>query len=150
MTDDPHGSSLHVEDRHCLERLCEAVRGLVSLGKTGQDIIAIGEAVDAIECLMEGRNVDVDVGLETGFRRGDDSFEEGLFVCFRINEAEIVLDELHTTYSSDVGSDHFTVGYTGRSSDSRFDIDGVERWLEQLREVQAYDDATLAASRDHA
>jgi hypothetical protein len=75
--------------------------------------------------------------------------EEGLFMCFRINDAEIILDELNTTYSSDAGSDHFTRVYASLGPAGGFDDVGVEEWLAKLLEVQQSDDAQLDTERDH-
>ena len=149
MTDDQDGWSLQDEDRWLLERLNKALCDLVPLARTGQDLIGIGEAVDGIECLLEGGNIEISVGLDVGFRRGTGSDEGGLFVCFHISEDEIILNELHTTYSSDIGSDHFNNGYATLDPNGHFDGDGIERWLEQLDEVKSYEDAKLDVSRDH-
>ena len=105
--------------------------------------------LDAIECLISGDDVDTNVGLDVGFRRGDNGFEEGLFVCFRVNDEEISLKELHTTYSQDVGSDHFTVDCARLHPAGHFSEQGVEQWLEQLQEIRVQDDAALTVSRDH-
>jgi hypothetical protein len=110
----------------------------------------VGEAWDAIEAIVDGRQVDVNIGLSVGFRRGDQKFEEGLFMCLRINDEGIVLDELNTSYSADVGSDHFTRAYSTLSPDSGLDASAVENWLEKLVEVQGFDDAQLSTERDHA
>jgi hypothetical protein len=150
MTDDQHGWSLQEEDRWVLERLCAAVRGLVPMARTGQDLIAIGEVVHAMECLLAGGNIDVSVGLDVGFRRGNESFEEGLFICFHISEVEITLSELRTTYSTNIGSDHSSTGCAALYPNGHFNAYDVGQWLEQLEEVKSYGDAKLDVSRDHA
>ena len=108
MTDDEdirEGWSLRDEDHGLLSRIAEALGRLTPLARCGSDLIALGEAWDGIEQILQGRAVEVNVGLSIGFRR-DHDFEEALFMCFRINNEEVILDELNTTYSSDVGSDH--------------------------------------------
>jgi hypothetical protein len=146
------GWSLRDEDHGLLSRIAQALRCLAPLARHGNDLIALGEAWDAIEQIIGGRTVDVNVGLSIGFRRGDRDeeglFEEGLFMCFRINNEEIILDELNTSYSSDTGSDHFTRVYASRGPDRSFDDVGVEEWL-ALEEVQGFDDAQLDTERDH-
>lgn len=154
MTEDgaaPPQWSLCQKDHELLRLLAEVLWRLRTLARRGHDLIAIGEALQAIECLREGEGeeVEVDVGFEIGFRRGDRAFEEGLFVCFRINDEEIILDELHTTYSSDEGSDHFTVAHARLSPHGRFDESGVNKWLEAFRWMVAQDDVVLLANRDH-
>jgi hypothetical protein len=149
MMTDANGCRLAEQDRGVLEALRRAIHSLLSLARTGIDVIAIGETVDAIENLMNGSDGEVNVGLETRFRRGEDGFEEGLFVCLRINDEEIVLDELHTTYSKEVGSDHFTVGHPTLHPRCHFDEHCVAKWIEQLQDASAWDEATLTVSRDH-
>jgi hypothetical protein len=137
------------ENRGVLEDLRQTVQSLLPLARTGHDVIAVGETIDAIESILSGSDIDVSVGLETGFRRGNDHFEEGLFVWLHINDGEIVLDELHTSYSKEVGSDHFTITYAMLHLRGPFDEEGVATWIAQLQEVSAWDDATLTVSRDH-
>ena len=152
MTDvptNPASWSLGDDDRELLNRLTEAIRSLVDLTQSGRDLIGVGEALDAIECLLEGSDIEVNVGLDTGFRRGDKNFEEGLFICFRINCDEIVLDELHTSYTAEIGGDHFTVTYAHLDPQGKFDEDGVQRWLDQFSVILAEEDARLMVSRDH-
>lgn len=152
MTDDDTNStpwSFSEEDHGLLELITKVLWQLRWLARRGHDLIAIGEALQAIECLREGEEVGVNVGLDVGYRRGDRSFEEGLFVCFRINSEEIILDELHSSYSSDVGSDHFTETYATLSPCGGFDNVGVDRWLAAFRSMIAEADAALETSRDH-
>jgi hypothetical protein len=136
-------------DQGHLTHLTKALRDLAPLARCANDLIALGEAWGAIEQILDGRVVDVNVGLSVGFRRGDHDSEEGLFICFRINEAEIILDELNTTFSSEVGSDHFTRVYASLGPAGGFDDVGVEEWLAKLEEVQRSDDAQLDTERDH-
>jgi hypothetical protein len=105
------GWSLRDEDHGHLSSLTKALRDLAPVARCSNDLIALGEAWGAIEQILDGRTIDVNVGLSIGFQRGDCDFAEGLFMCMRINDEEIILDELNTTYSSDVGSDHFTRVY---------------------------------------
>jgi len=70
-------------------------------------------------------------------------------MCFRINNEHIVLDELNTTYSSDIGSDHFTNVYASLGPDGGFAAVGVEEWLAKLEEVRGFGDTQLSTERDH-
>jgi hypothetical protein len=122
---------------------------LIHLAKTGDDLIALGEALDAIERVLQEEAIEVNVGLSVGFRRGDEDLEEGLFVCFRINWEEIILGELNTTYSRAVGSDRYSRAYAELRPGERFDEVGFEDWLTLLEEVLTDDDARLQTERDH-
>jgi hypothetical protein len=165
--EDGAGWSLRNEDRGLLNRVAQALPGLAPLAQCGNDLIALGEAWDAIEQIIESRTIEVDVELSVGFRRCDERvrsrgsadqtcasldkirLEEGLFMGLRVNNEEIILDELNTTYSSDVGSDHFTRVYASLGPSGGFDSVGVEEWLVKLEEVQSFDDAELSTERDH-
>lgn len=152
MTDDqeaPDGWTLKDKDRRILGALSEAIRSLVRLARGGSTLIALGEAWDGIERILEGEPIDVNVGISVGFRRGDNDFQEGYFVCLRINDEGIVLDQQNTSYSSDDGSDHFTVEHAVLGPDGRFDQISVGRWIDLLDEVRAADDAKLTTQRDH-
>lgn len=153
MTDDEvrEGWNVSPEDLGLLIRLSRALRNLAPLAQRGSDLIALGEAWAAIEQIIDGGTVDVNVGVTVGFRRGDREFSEGLFMGLRINEYEIVLDQLNTSYSSGIGggSDHYTEKYTELSPGGSFDAWEVERWLEKLAEVQRFDDVKLGTERDH-
>jgi hypothetical protein len=82
LTDDGEvreGWSLRDEDHGLLDRIAQALRCLAPLAQHGNDLIALGESWNAIEQIIDGRTVDVNVGLSIGFRRGDRDFEEGLY-----------------------------------------------------------------------
>jgi hypothetical protein len=91
----------------------------------------------------------VNVLVSVGFRRGNEQFEEGLFMDLRINNEEIILDELITSYSSAVGSDNLTNVYASLKPSGGFDAVGVEDWLAKLDEVKGFDGARLDTERDH-
>ena len=73
-------------------RLTKALRDLAPRARCGDDLIALGEAWSAIQQILDGCAIDVNVGLSVSR-----DFEEGLFMCFRINDEVIILDELNTT-----------------------------------------------------
>jgi hypothetical protein len=132
-----------------LIRITEVLKSFAPLAQHGADPIALGEAWSAVEDILEGRSVDVNVGLEVGIRRGDSEFKEGLFLGFRINDEAIILDELNTTYSSDVSSDHYTYVYASRERSGGLDGIRVETWIAKLEEVKRFDDVQLSTHRDH-
>ena len=140
---------LNNDDWDLLRNLQDSIYSLTSLAKSGAHLIAIGEVIEAIESLLNEDQIDINVGLDIGFRRGDRDFEEGLFVCLRINSEEIILNELNTTYSSDIGSDSYTVDYVHLVPGSHLNHIDLTRWLEKLSEIQSFDDAKLTVSRDH-
>jgi hypothetical protein len=139
---------IRIEDVAPLEHLLEAIRSLAPLASRGNDLIALGEVCGAIENILESKIVDVNVGLTVGFRHGDTEFMEGIFTCIRVNANEIVLDELHTTYSSDVGSDHFTRFYTSLEPGGGFDEAEIGDWISKLEELCAWEEAGLSVERN--
>ena len=139
---------IRVEDVATLELLLEAIRSLSPLARRGNDLIALGEVCGAIENILESKIVDVNVGLTVGFRHGDTEFMEGIFTCIRVNANEIVLDELHTTYSSDVGSDQFTRFYTSLEPGGGFDEAEIGDWISKLEELCAWEEAGLSVERN--
>jgi hypothetical protein len=145
----PEKWKIEGEDLGILIRLAQKLRGLAPLTQSGSDLIGLGEALNAIEQIIEGVPVDVNVHVSLGFRRGDEKFKEGLFVCFRVNDEEIVLDELHTRNEEKIGGDHFTNVYAARGPDGSFNACAVEDWIVQLEEVQKFHDARLEVERDH-
>lgn len=147
--EESEGWALTDEDRNVLKRLNDAVFGLKFLARGGTELIALGEVLKAIEQISVGEEVDEDVELSVGFRRGDQDFEEGLYINLRINDNEIILDELNTTYSSDVGSDHFTRDFATLRPQGNFNDWGVNEWLDMLKGVLSADETELNVSRNH-
>ena len=140
---------LRDDDRDLLRELVSRIAKLAPLACSGLHFIAIGEVWDAIENIIEGGSVEINTELTVGFRSGDSEFKEGLFVSIRVNSDEIVLDELNTTYSREVGSDHFTREYARFTVDGGFDGSGLWDWCNQLEEITSFDDCRLSVSRDH-
>jgi len=142
------GWFLAEDTRELLVRVREAVAGLAPLATSGAALIALGEVWEAIEAVIRDERIYVSVTLSVGFRRADEFCQDGLFMCLRVDSDSIVLDELNTTYSSDVGSDHFTVDYSTLSGERAFDSWEVQKWLAKLAEVLSFDDAQLQTYRD--
>ena len=134
---EPAGWSLTEDDRDLLHSLAYALRRLTDLAVTGADLIAIGEALQAVEILLEGGRPEVDVGLDIGYRAGDAGFSEGVFAGFRINARVVVLDVTRTTGASDIGSDSSTTRYAVLRPRGRFDEEGVQRWSNELDAILA-------------
>jgi hypothetical protein len=57
---------------------------------------------------------------------------------------------LHTTYSSESGSDHFTIVHASLGPGGGFDESGIMDWIFKVEELQKFDDAKLSVERDHA
>jgi hypothetical protein len=136
-------------DIELLERLAEAVRSFAPFAQTGNDLIAVGEACDALEKLLESEAADVKVGLTFGIRRGDPGVEEGHSVSIRIDGDETILDETNTTFSSDSGSDHNTIVCASLEPGGGFDESAVGDWISKVEALRT-DDAKLSVERDHA
>ena len=132
-----------------LIRLGQVVRRLASKAERSSDLIALGEMWEAVEQIIEGQIVEVDVGFSVGFRRGSDKFAEGLFMCCHVDNQEIRLDELNTTYSRDVGSDHSSSVHVHLTHDGGWNGEGFDKWLDKLNEVLSSDDARLETEQNH-
>jgi len=146
---DPEKWELTDDDHMVLGAITGAVRGLISAANGGDDLIAIGEALEAIRCIHEGEGVEVNVGLTMGGRVGDENGEDGTFVGLRINCEEIILDEMTTTYRPEVGSDNSSSRFAELGQDGGFPGDLVDEWIERLHAVSAQEWADLTTERDH-
>ena len=133
--------------RDLLDAIARGLWELPRLARSGGNLIAIGEALEALEALGEGGEIEVAIDLDVGFRRGDRTFQEGQFICFQITEDEIVLNELHTSYTTETGSDWFTETYATLLTHRYFDDEAIHRRLEALDHTLAEGDATLRATR---
>lgn len=140
---------LDEETVELLGRLVAAIHTIKSLAITGKDLIGLGEAIEAIDSIIEGDEIEVNVGLSVGFRVREGDFEEGIFMCLRINEYKLNLDELTTTYSRAVGSDHSTIDYVYLTPNSVLDELELNKWLSKLDEIKSFPEARLSVSRDH-
>lgn len=143
---------LNNRDKAMVGDLITAVRKLVPLAHSGNDLAAIGEAWDSLEMVLEDPEYEFAyiLNISVGFRRGDRDFSEGLFLNLRINDdGKIILDELNTSYSSDIGSNHFIVEHTFMDQTTGFDSFEFGRWLEMFEDILGEDDVRLSTSRDH-
>jgi len=149
MTNSNNGWDLDDEAIESLGCLAAAIHSLKSLAITGKDLIGLGEAIEAIGSIIEGDEIEFNVGLSVGFRVRDGDFEEGIFMCLRINEYKLNLDELSTTYSRAIGSDHSTIDYVYLTPNSALDEFELNNWLNKLDEIKSFPEARLSVSRDH-
>lgn len=142
-------SNQSTDDKDILARLMAAVHAMSSHATMGRTLIAAGEVWDALESIQDGESVEINTELTLGVRRGDREFEEGLFLSIRVNEEEIVLDRMITTYSREVGSDHETETIARLIPGESFDGEAMEDWLEMIEELLLDPESALSASRDH-
>ena len=150
MTDpEPVGWTLTENDQGLLYHLAYALRRFTAFAEAGQDLIAIGEAIQAIELLLEGQLPEVIIRLDIGYRAGDADAAEGFFTGFRVDKHEIILDVTRTTYSSGIGSDWGTERCAVLRPRGGFPEEGVHRWTDALEAVLASGNPKLQASRDH-
>lgn len=139
------------KDAEVLHGLMEAVRAMVGRGRyQGQDLIAAGEALDALDRILEGEPIDVNVELTAGFTAGDRDFSEGRFLHLRVNENCISLDRSRTEYSADTGGDHHSERVVELFPQGRFPRGAVEDWLRELDAVLQEKRVRLTVARDHA
>lgn len=143
------GWNLNKADRAQLELLRNEIRALRMMARSGSDLIAVGEAWDAIETILVDEAVEVNVGLTIGFRRGDHIGSEGSFIGIRINYDDILLDELSTAFESGVGSDHNCVQFARLTECGAFDTVGIDSWIMALRNMTNNAGARLTTQRDH-
>lgn len=152
MTDteeEAEGWTLNDADRRVLKELCYEIRMLTTFARSGYDLIGIGEAWHAMESILEGDDIEVNVGISLGVRDGDETFQEGRSVDFRIDWEGIVLDELNTSYEAGVGSDRYTVPHATLGPSGDFDSSAVAEWIEVLDEMRRDGAAKLNVWRDH-
>jgi hypothetical protein len=144
--------------------LQELVWRLVPLAQSGNDLIGLGEVLDAISSFNDSADedddpdadenpkvheVDINVGLDVGFRAGDENVAEGVFCGVRVSDEGIEFDLTQTFYSRSVGSDHST----NRLAFIRWDgdIEGEPfSWFRRVEQVLSQKGCALTVSRDHA
>jgi len=114
--------SLAKHNRELLLRIRSTVHDLAPLAASGNSLIALGEVWEAIDAIINNAPIVTSVTLMIGFRHADEEqCEEGLFMCLRIDEDGLVLDELNTTYCPESGSDHYTVDHGRQSGQQALD-----------------------------
>lgn len=155
VSDDEDGeirTCLTEEDRDCLNGLSNTLRMLGHRATSGNDLAGIGEAWYEVDQILddESHEIGVNLSITIGYRRGTTDFAEGRYACLTMNwEDGIVLDELVTSYSSDIGSDHSTTAYAHLTGDGGYDAEAVRAWIGLLSDLCAEDDVQIFVNRDH-
>ncbi len=137
-------------DSEALWALINAIQPLNRLAKSDNDLQGLREVNAALRSIaIADEVIDVNVALSVGFRSRDQDTEEGNYMSLRLNDAELTLDELSTTYSKKIGSDHETIVYIAASPHSELDFSDVQNWIEKLEMIAEFPESILAVSRDH-
>ena len=141
------------DDAVVLDRLMMAIRNMVfetwyrNEGR-GEDLIGAGEALDALERIGQGEEIEVNVEVTVGFG-ADENFSEGVYLSLHVCEDYISLDRTQTTYSADVGGDHHSERVACLYPEGQFSESGVEEWLGAVGAVLREERARLTVSRHH-
>lgn len=139
--------SLDDNDRAVLRRLITDLRRLLALARSNDEIIAVGEALEAVEKIRDGGGVEGDLTLSVGVRDGNESFNEGWFVRMGLSPDAIALDKLSTTYTVEMGLDRHITAYAVLKPTGGFDGDGVGQWLSELNELRRWSTAEIRSER---
>ncbi|MFZ1105354.1 MAG: hypothetical protein WAN86_21295 [Hyphomicrobiaceae bacterium] len=139
--------SLDDNDRAVLRRLLTDLRRLLSLAKASDEIMAVGEVVEAVEKVRDGEGVEGVITLSVGVQDGNESFSEGWFVRLGLSPDAIVLDKLNTTYSVEMGLARHATSYAVLGPGGGFDGAGVAAWLAELNELRRWSTAEIHSER---
>jgi hypothetical protein len=139
--------SLDDNDRAVLRRLITDLRRLLSLAKANDEIMAVGEVVEAVEKVRDGEGVEGVITLSVGVQDGNESFSEGWFVRLGLSPDAIVLDKLNTTYSVEMGLDRHATSYAVLRPGGGFDDAGVAAWLAELNGLRRWSTAEIHSER---
>jgi hypothetical protein len=139
--------SLGENDLALLRRLITDLRRLLSLATSNDEIMAVGETVEAVERVRDGEGVEEILTLSVGVRDGNESFSEGWFVRLGLSPDAIILDKLNTTYTAEIGHDRHTTSYAVLKSTGGFDDAGVLAWLTELNELRRWSTAEIQSER---
>ena len=148
---DPGGSwQLTEDDRGLLDTLRGVVRGLATTASSAYDLIAVGEAWQALDAILDGEPVEVNVELTLGFPRVSDDSGYATDFSLRVNDEEVRLSQMTTTWDKQIGSDHTGLDHAVMTPAGGFDAYGAEQWLDQFAAIKSSDGVILSTSRDHA
>jgi len=139
--------SLLDNDLALLRRLITDLRRLLSLAKSNDEIVAVGEMVMALENVRDGDGIEAVLSLSVGVQDGNDTFSEGWFVRLALSPDAIVLDKLNTTYTVEMGVERHTTGYAVLKPSGAFDDAGVAAWLAELNELRRWSTAEIQSER---
>lgn len=149
---DKHASDawqLTEDDRWLLGQMRNAVRSLAVIAPTGNDLIAVGEAWQALDAILDGEPVEVNVELSLDFPRGNDAAYVGTDLSLRVNDEEVRLNELTTTWEERIGTDHSSLDHAVLTPAGGFDTYDVGEWLERFTARRSSSDVILSTCRDH-
>ncbi len=135
---------------YSLSNLNKLVIKYVDLADCGQHLIAIGEVIEAIDCIIEKEEYEfLNVGLSVGYRRDSHGISEGIFYDLRINDDEFYLDKLNIQNLGQ-GTDHWTDTFFYAEHDQLFNAENINKWINAVEEMLNLDeDIKLTVSRDH-
>jgi hypothetical protein len=139
--------ALNDNDRAVLRRLITDLRRLLALAKSNDAIIAVGEALEAMEKVRDGEGVEGDFTLSVGVQDGNESFREGWYVRLGLSPDAIALDKLSTTYTVENGLDRHITSYAVLKPAGGFDDAGVAAWLSELNELRRWSTAEIRSER---
>ncbi len=137
-------------DDYCVS-LTAIVWKLVPKARTADELFGLAEIIEALArftCDPEASLIEIDVGVDTGYRVEQNNYEEGLYYSFRVSDDGIRLDKMTTSYSKNIGSDHHSevLAFIGRDGDISGDPD---EWFQQIKKVLYLDESGITISRDH-
>jgi hypothetical protein len=139
--------ALDDNDRAVLRRLITDLRRLLGLARSNDAIIAVGEALEAVEKVRDGEGVEGDFALLVGVQDGNEAFNEGWFVRLGLAPDAIALDKLSTTYTVENGLDRHITSYAVLKPTGGFDDAGVAQWLSELNELRRWSTAEIRSER---
>ena len=139
--------SLGDNDLALLRRLITDLRRLLALAKSNDEIMAVGEMVEAVEKVRDGEGVEEVLTLSVGVQDGNEAFSEGWFVRLGLSPDAIILDKLNTTYTAEMGLDRHTTSYAVLKPSGGFDDAGVGAWLAELNELRRWSTAEIHSER---
>lgn len=118
---------------------------------SGNDLIGLGEVLDAIDGVCEDPDYcsEIVVTLSLGFEvRGDGEFES-ISADLSIDCDGLLLDDLRRQYSPEYGSDHFSTIAKRFNPIPTFQFDEISEWFDLVDELMGDSRSILQASRNH-
>ena len=135
---------------YSLRKLNKLLMKYVDLADCGQHLIAIGEVVEAIDCIIEEVEYEfLNLGLSVGFRKNYEGISEGIFYDLRINDDEFYLEKLNIQNLGQ-GTDHRTDTFFCAKHNQPFNAENINKWINGVEEMlNLEEDIKLTVSRDH-
>jgi hypothetical protein len=123
------------------------LRRLLPLAKSNEELVALGEVVEAVETIRDGGVIEEILTLSVGVQDGNDAFNEGWFIRLGLSRDAIVLDKLNTTYTREMGLERITTSFAALNPGSSLDEAGVAGWLAELNELRRWSTAEITCER---